>query len=332
MAKTVLPDFREVLPAVHIGTASDRYAGWIGTVYTPGRWEKQAKTRSKSLGGRTYEEKVLPVESAEEYFGHFPMLEIDFTFYRPLLEKGGTRGTNAFLLERYAKAAGGKGRFLLKAPGSVLVAPGENRKQAAGSIGFLDAADLEERFCRPARDILGDSLAGIVLEQAYQRSAGRMPPSEFAEKLDGFFGMLPREEFHLEVRTKAYLGGEIAAVQRKHGVGGVLSHWRWLPSLAEQAGLTGGGIPSRKGVQVVRLMTPRGKGYEESYELAHPFDRMIPGMMSRNMLEETAELCRDFAAKKRETYVIVNNRSGGSAPLIASSLVERLRAVGLGRA
>ena len=246
--------------------------------------------------------------------------------------KNGKRETNAFLLERYAEAAEDKGRILLKAPGSVLIAPGEKRKQAAGSIGFLDAEDLAERFVRPATEILGDNLAGIVLEQAYQRSAGRMPPAEFAEKLDVFFSGLPEGDFHLEVRTKAYLGGEIGEAQKSHGVGGVLSHWRWLPSLAEQAALTAGGLPSRGGAQVIRLMTPRGKGYEESYELAHPFDRIIPGMMSRNMLEETAELCRDFAAKKRETYVIVNNRSGGSAPLIASKLMECLRDVGLGRA
>ena len=51
MGKKKLPDFRKVMPDVHIGTASDRYAGWIGTVYTAGRWEEKAKTRSRSLGG-----------------------------------------------------------------------------------------------------------------------------------------------------------------------------------------------------------------------------------------------------------------------------------------
>jgi len=34
-------------------------------------------------------EETLPVESVAEYFKHFPLLEIDYTFYRPLLEKDG---------------------------------------------------------------------------------------------------------------------------------------------------------------------------------------------------------------------------------------------------
>ena len=29
-----------------IGTASDRYAGWIGQIYTPGRYEKGITRRS----------------------------------------------------------------------------------------------------------------------------------------------------------------------------------------------------------------------------------------------------------------------------------------------
>jgi uncharacterized protein YecE (DUF72 family) len=32
--------------------------------------------------GKTFIEEVLPVDSVQEYFEHFPVLEIDFTFYR----------------------------------------------------------------------------------------------------------------------------------------------------------------------------------------------------------------------------------------------------------
>lgn len=318
--------FRDVL----LGTASDRYAGWIGTVYSRGRWEEKAKARSRKLGGTAYEETVLPVESVVEYFERFPVLEIDFTFYRPLVGREGEPGANYRLLESYAGAAGERGRFLLKAPGSVLFAPGEERSRSSGSVGFLDAAELERRFCRPARFILGDKLAGIVFEQAYQRAADRMPPGEIADGLDTFFRKLPEGDYHLELRTKAYLGGPVADVLRKRGVGGVLSHWRWLPRLSEQAELAGGGIPSGNGDLVIRLMTPRGKGYEESYAMAHPFDRMVPGMMTPDMLGETAAICRSQAAKGRKTVVIVNNRSGGSAPLIAVRLAELLRHEGLG--
>ncbi len=77
--------FRSLHPQVFIGTASDRYAGWLGQIYSPGRYQGRITQRSKVLAGRTFVEQVLPVDSVEEYFEHFSVLEIDLSFYRPLL-------------------------------------------------------------------------------------------------------------------------------------------------------------------------------------------------------------------------------------------------------
>lgn len=38
--------FRDLPQNILIGTASDRYAGWIGQIYTPGRYEKGITRRS----------------------------------------------------------------------------------------------------------------------------------------------------------------------------------------------------------------------------------------------------------------------------------------------
>lgn len=38
--------FRGLPQNILIGTASDRYAGWIGQIYTPGRYEKGITRRS----------------------------------------------------------------------------------------------------------------------------------------------------------------------------------------------------------------------------------------------------------------------------------------------
>jgi hypothetical protein len=73
--------FRELHPNISIGMASDRYAGWIGQVYSGERYEKEIKRRTHKIGDKSFTEEVLPVESVEEYFEHFPVLEIDFTFY-----------------------------------------------------------------------------------------------------------------------------------------------------------------------------------------------------------------------------------------------------------
>ncbi len=78
--------FRDLHPLIHMGTASDRYAGWIGQVYSEDRYKGRITARFKKLGGKSYKERVLPVEIVGEYFQHFSVLELDFTFYRPLLD------------------------------------------------------------------------------------------------------------------------------------------------------------------------------------------------------------------------------------------------------
>ncbi len=86
---------------VLFGTASDRYAGWIGQIYSEGRYEKGITPRRHKFGDKTFNEETLPVESVSEYFEHFPLLEIDYTFYRLLLEKDGKPTQNFHVLKSY---------------------------------------------------------------------------------------------------------------------------------------------------------------------------------------------------------------------------------------
>ena len=71
--------FRLLHPKILMGTASDRYAGWIGQIYTKNRYEGPISRRSNKVGGKTFQEEVLAVESVAEYFEHFPVLEINLT-------------------------------------------------------------------------------------------------------------------------------------------------------------------------------------------------------------------------------------------------------------
>jgi len=63
--------FRGLPKNILIGTASDCYAGWIGQIYTPGRYENGITRRSHKAGDKTFTEETLPVESVGEYFEHF---------------------------------------------------------------------------------------------------------------------------------------------------------------------------------------------------------------------------------------------------------------------
>ena len=86
--------FRSLHPSVLIGTASDRYAGWIGQIYSLNRYTSGILERKHTAGGRSFKEKVLPIESGQEYFEHFPVLEIYYTFYRLLLDENSSPTQN----------------------------------------------------------------------------------------------------------------------------------------------------------------------------------------------------------------------------------------------
>ena len=93
--------FRDLDSNILIGMASDRYAGWIGQIYSEGRYEKGITRRSHKVGNKAFNEETLPVESVAEYFEHFPLLEIDYTFYRLLLEKDGKPTQNFHVLKSF---------------------------------------------------------------------------------------------------------------------------------------------------------------------------------------------------------------------------------------
>jgi len=76
--------------------------------------------------------------------------------------------------------------------------------------------------------------------------------------------------------------------------------------------------------QVIRLMTPLRMSYEESYAKAFPFDKMVPGMLEPEMIEDTAKIMNEAQKNKVQVNLIINNRAGGNAPLIAEKMAARL--------
>ncbi|HEX9909911.1 MAG TPA: hypothetical protein VGA86_03420, partial [Desulfatiglandales bacterium] len=159
--------FRGVHQNILIGTASDRYAGWIGQIYSEGRYKKGITRRSHKVGDKTFNEETLPVESVAEYFEHFPLLEIDYTFYRPLLESNGGPTQNFHVLKTYRQHMKKGDLVLLKAPQIVIA-----RKLRRGSVfveneSYLNPEIFTKQFYQPAIEILGPCLNGIIFEQKY---------------------------------------------------------------------------------------------------------------------------------------------------------------------
>jgi uncharacterized protein YecE (DUF72 family) len=318
--------FRDLPKSILIGTASDRYAGWIGQIYTKGRYEKGITSRSHKVGDKTFNEETLPVESVTEYFEHFPLLEIDYTFYRLLLEKDGKPSQNFHVLSNYRQRMKDGDLVLLKVPQIVIARKIRRGPGFVENENYLNPEIFTKQFYQPAIEILGPCLNGFIFEQEYHVKNDRVLISKMAQDLDEFFSRIPGDKrYHLELRTEAYWVDPVFEVLKKHGVGLVFSHWTWLPPLRKQfAKVKKEFFNSRKQVGI-RLITPLRMSYEESYAKAFPFGKMVPGMLDPEMIEDTTQIVNEATKDKVEVNLIINNRAGGNAPLIAQTIADRLQ-------
>ena len=73
---------------------------------------------------------------------------------------------------------------------------------------------------------------------------------------------------------------------------------------------------------VIRLMTPLRLRYEVAYAKAFPFDKIVEGMLNPQMVKETVQIMRLAVEEGVNANVIINNRSGGNAPMIARMVAE----------
>ncbi|MFW5955370.1 MAG: DUF72 domain-containing protein [Rhodothermales bacterium] len=326
-------DFREFAPHIHFGTASDRYAGWIGQIY-PETLRSEIQNRSKRLGGKTYTERLVPVASVRHYFRHFDVLELDFPFYRPLLSSEGDPSPSFFVLEQYAEHAPPAARFIVKAP-QTFFARKLRRRSTGGAPAyienpdFLNAAAYRQQFHEPALAILGDRLTGILFEQEYQKVSESPSPGDNVAELEAFFGKWPgRVQAHIELRSEHLLTPLYFDWLAERGIGFVFSHWTWLPPIRRQWELCGGRFTARNGEAVIRLLTPLNVRYADAYANSFPFERAKPSIsesdMGKRMVLDTTALAFQAGAQKALLNIICNNRAWGNAPMLAQTIAERI--------
>lgn len=315
--------FRDLNPHLFVGTTSDRYAGWIGQIYTAEKYEGRIKSRTNKVGGNIFTEEVLPVDSVQEYFEHFPVLEIDFTFYRPLLDSSGNPTSNFHVLRNYHRYTNESDKVILKVPQVIFAKKIRKGKVFVENEDYLNPSLFTQSFYEPAVSILGKSLAGMVFEQEYQRKDEASTAENLGSELNEFFNAIPKDDrYHVEIRTNRLLSPPLFDALEANGVGLVMSHWTWLPSLSEQFARSNGAAFNSGNSLVLRLLTPRGKNYAETYTEAHPFNAMVNGMLHQSTIQDTVTVVRAALRDGRWVYLLVNNRSGGNAPLVAVEIFE----------
>jgi len=301
----------------------------------PDEYAGRVASRSRELGGRRYTERTVPIDSVVHYFERFDVLEVDYTFYRPLIEEDGSPSTNYHTLQRYADHAPAHARFVLKAPQAYSARKLRRSGKYLDNDEYLDATGYTERFLAPAAELLGDRLDGVLFEQEYGRERDSPPPEVFAAELDAFFAALPAgaPPTHLEIRSPHLHQPPFYELLDRRGLGHALSHWTWLGPLRRQIAIAGGFHPAGADRDVlVRLLTPLNVRYADAYAMAYPFDRTVPELAdtagARAMVADTVRLALRAAAENIRITVLANNRVWGNAPDLVETLEGALREAG----
>lgn len=290
-------------PLIHLGSSTWTYPGWAGFV-----WAER------------YSESQLSKHGLPAYSQH-PLLRavgIDRGFYRPL---------TASEFERLAQQVPEDFRFTVKGPSFVTDALVRDERGQGQSLNpsFLDGELARREFVEPAIEGLGAKLGALVFQISPLPPQLRRRMSEQLQRLDALLAALPalpHGVVAIEVRDPEWLTPEFATVLKARGARYCLSLHPKLPPIEAQLPLLRALWP---GPLVCRWNLHRKHGafgYEDAVARYGEFERMQdPDPETRQAL---ARVIRATSEAGYRSYVTVNNKAEGSAPM---SVRELARAV-----
>lgn len=291
-------------PLIRFGTSTWTYEGWQGQIYTR-KYTKTAFTR-ECLG-----------EFCQYLYRGQPLFRTvgnDATFYRP---------PSANQLTRYLTQIPEDFQMCFKVWEELTIptyAKHARYGSRAGQVNpnFLNADAFTKLVLQPYRDAqFGPNTGPFLFE--FQRHG--MPAEEFIGKLDDFFDSVSAEfRYAVEIRNAGLLGPRYHDMLNAHGVAHVYNHWSYMPPLAEQHQRM---KTMTAPFTVIRLLTPLKMTYEAAKKRAEPYDKIVGELPE--MRKDTVSLIQEATAENRSTYILVNNRAEGNAPLTIQALIDRLQ-------
>lgn len=274
---------------IFIGTSSWKYPGWLGAIYSPGRYSNQKRFESDCL---------------QEYAETFPVVCGDFAFYQfpapQFWEKLFGQVPEGFLFAFKAPEEITRPRF----PSHARYGP----KAGLANLSFLDAEQLKTQFL----DLLepyAASIPVIIFEFGAIPRTVFANVSEFVNALNPFLAALPQTfRYAIEVRNPDYLDEPYFATLRDHGVAHVFNAWTQMRlkdqienSSAHTANFT-----------VTRALLTPGRSYEEAVQTFSPYESVKePNQEVRAALRQILVRAK---LRAEPTYIFVNNRLEGFAP------------------
>ncbi len=291
------------LPAtLRLGTSSWTFPGWQGLVWA----DRLSEARLGSEGLSIY--------------GSHPLLRtvgIDRTFYAPV---------QADVFAGYAAQVPAEFRFLVKAHEACTLARFPRHARYGAQRGeandrFLDPAWATDVVVAPAVEGLGAKLGPILFQLPPQAPSSL---GAFAERLHGFLAALPKGPLYaVELRNGALLTPPYLEALADVGAVHCLNVHAGMVPLAEQLRRFD---PLRGPAVVVRWMLRDGLDYEGAVARYRPFSALVDEDPANREL--IAQLALDAALRGLPTFVIINNKAEGSAPLSAAALAARIAALG----
>lgn len=283
---------------IRIGTSSWSFPGWAGIAY-------QGVVPQPRLA-----------RSGLAAYARHPLLRavgIDRTYYGPI---------EAADFAAYAAAVPERFRFLVKAHEACTVSRFPTHARYGAQRGqanplFLDPDYAAAAVVAPVLEGLGEKAGPLLFQFPPQDVAALGGADRFAQRLHAFLAELPRGPLYaVELRNAELLHPAYFDALADVGACHCVNAHPTMPDVASQARAA---LAARPPALVVRWMLHRGFAYETARDRYAPFDRLV------DEDEPTrAAIARQCAAAGIPSFVIINNKAEGSAPLSAFRLAARI--------
>jgi uncharacterized protein YecE (DUF72 family) len=285
---------------VRFGTSTWNYPGWRGLVYH-----------------RDYGPKGAAASMLEEYsaFPLFGTVGVDSSYYGPPTEA---------VLRSYAEHLP-SGFPCVSKVWSQLTIHTFTKAQDPDRAGkknpdFLNPDLFVDEIYELYQRVFNDHTGPFVFEfQTIAKSSG-LGPQSFADRLDEFFSALPREgQYAVEIRNDEFLTPMYFAVLREHGVAHVFNSWTRMPPIGHQLDLPGAITGT---FLLARALLRPGRTYNEAVDAFAPYDRIREP--NPKLRRDLVRLVEAAVRTRIPAYLLVNNRTEGSAPLTIAAIAEML--------
>ena len=294
---------------VFIGTSSWKYPGWLSQLYTPERYEYRGK-----VAMTRFERDCL-----SEYAETFKTVCVDaayYTFPRPEY------------LQKLAGAVPDDFRFGFKVTDAITIKKFPNLPRFGAKAGqanpdFLNADLFASDFLKPC-EAIREKIGVLMFEFSRFWPGDYQSVGNFVLALGDFLAKLPKGwPYAVEMRNREWLQDDYCDCLARNGVAHVFNSWAAMSSVGEQMALP----KSRTNPQLVaaRFLLKPGRKFEDAVKTFHPYDKI------HEENGETRTAAASLIAEgmryepRRKTYIYVNNRLEGNAPLTLEAIISMIR-------